>query len=197
MSGNGASPYASSPRHHVAATVGIPRPSVSNSPLQFCTFEIVDLLVGIDIRQVQEVIPEQTMATVPLAPSAVRGLINLRGQIVTAVDLRSRLGLPPRPPGVRAMNAVVRSGKEVVSLLVDRTRDVVQPPEDTFEPVPQTVSPTIRQLTSATYKLANQLLLVLDVEEILRVIPDNIGSYKYPDWVSGLDVEEVFRRNGG
>jgi purine-binding chemotaxis protein CheW len=164
---------------------------------QYCTFEVVDLLVGIEVSDVQEVLPDQAMTPVPLAPEGVLGLINLRGQIVTAVDLRSRLGLPVRPPGVRAMNAVVRRHGEVISLVVDRTRDVIVPPPEAFAPVPPTVGPRIRQMTTGTFRLDAQLLLVLDIDAVMRVQPDNVGSYRYPDWVSGLDLEEVFHRNGG
>ncbi len=175
------------------------RPFLTDRPgggsIQYCTFEVVDLLVGIDVRNVQEVIRHQVMAPVPLAPPGVCGLINLRGQIVTALDLRTRLGLPPRPPGVRAMNAVVRHRDEVVSLMVDRTRDVVTPPEEQFEPVPQTVSAGLRSMCTGTYKLDGRLLLVLNVDAILR-LPTEATPFKYPDWVAGLDVEEVLRHDG-
>jgi len=162
--------------------------------IQYCTFEVVDLLVGIDVSRVQEVIRDQVMAPVPLAAEGIRGLINLRGQIVTALDLRTRLGLPPRPPGVRAMNAVVRRGDEVVSLLVDRTRDVVKPAEEQFEPVPQTVSESIRRLCVGTYKLDGRLLLILDVDAVLQV-SNETSTFKYPDWVAGLDIEDVLRHD--
>ena len=142
---------------------------IATPQIQYCAFEVVDLLVGIDVQLVQEVLREQDMAFVPLAPSGVRGLINLRGQIVTALDLRSRLGLSPRPTGVKAMNAVIRHGDEVVSLLVDRTRDVVEPPADRFEAVPPTVSQRIREMCTGTYKLEGRLLLILDTERVIQI----------------------------
>src|SRR5271169_2039739 len=102
----------------------------------FCTFYLDKLLFGVELRGVQEVIRALDMTRVPLAPAVVRGLINLRGQIVTAVDLRRRLELEPGPAGMLAMNVVVRSQDGAVSLLVDEIGDVVEVEEDTFEPPP-------------------------------------------------------------
>jgi chemotaxis signal transduction protein len=93
---------------------------------QFCTFFVDDLFLGIDVQQIQEVIRYQAMTRVPLAAASISGLINLRGQIVTAIDLRCRLGLPLRKPGESPMNVVVRDGDNVISLLVDRIGDVLE-----------------------------------------------------------------------
>src|ERR1700690_3732725 len=101
---------------------------------QFCTFYLDKLLFGVELKGVQEVIRSLDMTKVPLAPSVVSGLINLRGQIVTAVDLRRRLELQPRPADALPMNVVVRSEDGSVSLLVDEIGDVVEVDEDTFEP---------------------------------------------------------------
>ena len=139
----------------------------SGHNIQYCTFEIVDLLVGIEVGIVQEVLRNQQMTFVPLASKGVRGLINLRGQIVTALDLRSRFGLEPRPAGSSAMNAVIRHNDEVISLLVDRTRDVVEPSPESFEPVPATVAPQIRKLCTGTFKLSGRLLLILDTDKVV------------------------------
>lgn len=76
---------------------------------QFCTFHLDSLFLGIEVLRVQEVIRAQPMTHVPLAPPAVKGLINLRGQIVTAIDLRDRFGLPPLPSEQAPMNVVVRT----------------------------------------------------------------------------------------
>ena len=106
---------------------------------QFCTFYLDKLLFGVELKGVQEVMRSLDMTKVPLAPEVVSGLINLRGQIVTAVDLRRRLELEPRPPGMLAMNVVVRSEDGAVSLLVDEIGDVVEVEETTFEPPPETL----------------------------------------------------------
>ena len=136
---------------------------------QFCTFLLDDQIFGIDVLQVQEVIRYQEMTRVPLASRMVRGLINLRGQIVTAIDLRERLGLPPLPAGRLPMNVVVGSDDDVVSLLVDEIGDVIEVEESTFESVPETLSHAARELLRGVHKLDGQLLLVLDTERALCV----------------------------
>jgi purine-binding chemotaxis protein CheW len=134
---------------------------------QFCTFFVEDLFLGIDVQQIQEVIRYQGMTRVPLAEAAISGLINLRGQIVTAIDLRRRLGLPSRSADSPPMNVVVRDGENAVSLLVDRIGDVLEVDEDLFEPPPSTVRSEVRGLIVGAFKLTNRLLLVLDTERAL------------------------------
>jgi purine-binding chemotaxis protein CheW len=136
---------------------------------QFCSFRVAELIVGIDVQLVQEVIRAQAMRTVPLAPTEVKGLINLRGQIVTAIDLREMLGLPPRSEqDGPSMNVVVRYDDEAVSLLVDEAGDVVELTDADFEPVPPTVAPRLRRLASGAFKLDGSLVLVLDVEATVK-----------------------------
>jgi purine-binding chemotaxis protein CheW len=131
---------------------------------QFCTFYIEERLYGIAVEQVQEVLREQAMTRVPLAPEAVRGLINLRGKIVTAVDLRKRLGLgAKRTPGA-PMNVVLSSEEDTVSLLVDAIGDVVSVESETFEGLPQTLRGEVREFVTGVYKLAGGLLHVLDAQ---------------------------------
>ena len=86
---------------------------------QFCTFFLDGLRFGVDVQKVQEVVPYQEMTRVPLAPPAVRGLLNLRGQIVTGIDLRHRLDLPPRADDRLPVNVVLRGEDSPVSFLVD------------------------------------------------------------------------------
>ena len=136
---------------------------------QFCTFYLDKLLFGVELKGVQEVIRSLDMTKVPLAPSVVSGLINLRGQIVTAVDLRRRLELPPRPPGMLAMNVVVRSEDGAVSLLVDEIGDVVEVEEDTFEPPPETLRGSVRSIILGVHKLDDRLLHVLDIEKACQM----------------------------
>ncbi len=134
---------------------------------QFCTFYVDDLFLGVDVQQIQEVIRYQAMTRVPLAPQAISGLINLRGQIVTAVDLRCRLGLPLRKSDETPMNVVLRDGDNVVSLLVDRIGDVLEVNEDLFELPPLTVRASVRGLVTGGYKLPARLLLILDTSKTL------------------------------
>jgi purine-binding chemotaxis protein CheW len=134
---------------------------------QFCTFHLGDLFVGVDVQKVQEVIRYQQMTRVPRAPAAVSGLINLRGQIVTAIDLRRRLGMPLRQPNEVPMNVVVRDGENAVSFLVDRIGDVLEVSEELFESPPSTVPAEARELIIGAYKLPDRLLLVLDTTQAL------------------------------
>lgn len=131
-------------------------------PQQLCTFSLKHLYLAVEVQHVQEVICFQEMTRVPLAPPAVRGLINLRGQIVTAIDLRQRLGLPPRQEAEPPMNVVVRTEDGPVSLLVDEIGDVVEIDETTFERAPETLDRAARELIRGVYKLDTRLLLVLD-----------------------------------
>jgi purine-binding chemotaxis protein CheW len=104
-----------------------------------------------------------------LAPEVVSGLINLRGQIVTAVDLRQRLELEPRLPDTLAMNVVVRSEDGAVSLLVDEIGDVVEVEERTFEPPPETLRGSVRTVILGIHKLDDRLLHVLDIEKACQM----------------------------
>jgi purine-binding chemotaxis protein CheW len=133
------------------------------SEAQFATFTLADHIFGVEVEDVQEVIRYQPMTRVPLAPPAVSGLINLRGQVITAVDLRARLGLPARGADEQPMNVVVRTEDGAVSLLVDSIGDVVHTSSDLFESPPETLLGEARDLIRGAYKLPGRLLLALDV----------------------------------
>jgi purine-binding chemotaxis protein CheW len=136
---------------------------------QYCTFLLDGHYFGVEVQQVQEVIRYQEMTRVPLASPVVSGLINLRGRIVTAIDLRRRLGLPDRPAGKLPMNVVVRTGDDAVSLLVDEIGDVIEVPADKFESPPETLRGIARTLVDGAYKLENRLMLVLNTCEAVQV----------------------------
>lgn len=136
---------------------------------QFCTFYLDKLLFGVELKGVQEVMRSLDMTKVPLAPPVVSGLINLRGQIVTAVDLRRRLELEPRPPGAEAMNVVVRSEDGAVSMVVDEIGDVVEVEEYSFEPPPETLRGPVRTMILGVHKLKDRLLHVLDIEKACQM----------------------------
>jgi len=138
---------------------------------QFSTFVVDHLLFGVEVEKVQEVIRFQAMTRVPLAPSVVKGLINLRGQIVTAVDLRSRMGLPERTTNALPMNVVIRDDDGAVSLLVDEIGDVVEVEDETFELSPGTVVKEVKQFIRGVYKLKGTLLIVLDTDKVLKLAP--------------------------
>jgi purine-binding chemotaxis protein CheW len=136
---------------------------------QFCTFLLSGYLFGVPVPRVQEVIRFQPITPVPLAPPTVRGMINLRGQIVLAIDLRRRLSLAERPEGELPMNVVVRTPDGAVSLLVDQIGDVIDVQPSTFEPPPETLCGPLRQVILGVYKLSNSLLHVLDAEKACQV----------------------------
>ena len=124
----------------------------------------MDQFFGVPVQRVQEVIRYQEMTRVPLTPPVIRGLINLRGQIVMAVDLRRRFGMEDRPESQLPMNVVVRTDDGAVSLLVDEIGDVLEVDEGSFEGPPETVQDETRELVRGVYKLRERLMLVLDTE---------------------------------
>lgn len=136
---------------------------------QLATFTVDKLLFGIDVREVQEVIRYQEMTRVPLAAPTVRGLINLRGQILTAIDMRRRLHLPDRDNDTLPMNVVLHTNDGAVSLLVDAIGDVVEVERSQFEPTPDTLSDSYRQIINGVYKLKGQLLLLLDTSKAVAL----------------------------
>jgi purine-binding chemotaxis protein CheW len=148
---------------------------------QYCTFWVAGLFFGVNVDEVQEVLRHQPMTPVPRASEAVRGLINLRGQIVTAVDLRVRLGLPPRPEGTLPMNVIVRTRGEVVSLLVDDIGDVIDADQSGglgIEPPPSNVPESVREVVIGVRPLPDYLLLVLDADRAVDVttVPETTGG---------------------
>lgn len=148
------------------------------APKQFCSFYVDDVLLGIEVLRVQEVLRYQDLTAIPLAPPEIKGLINLRGQIITAVNLRSRMHLPPAENDKTSMNVVTRVENEIVSFMVDSVGDVVEVDDEHFEPVPNNVEAATRELVSGVYKLANrQLLMVLDVAKAanLSAFNENIS----------------------
>ena len=129
---------------------------------QFCTFYVRGMFLGLEVTCIQEVIRAQPLTVVPLTEPVIAGLMNLRGQIVTAIDMRHRLGLPPREPDERPINVVVRTPDGAVSLLVDEIGDVIEVSDDAFERPPEMLGDDARALIRGAYKLKDRLLLVLD-----------------------------------
>ncbi|WP_121258852.1 chemotaxis protein CheW [Nocardioides ferulae] len=127
------------------------------------TFTLDGRLYGVDVDAVQEVLRGLPRTRIPLAPTTLAGLINLRGQVLSAVDMREQLGLPPRAADEEPMLVVIRVAGEPVALLVDTIGAVVDVEDDQFESPPDTLSGTARDLLLGAYKLDHQLLLALDV----------------------------------
>lgn len=135
---------------------------------QFCTLTAGNLLLGIQVDRVQEVLRDTSITPVPLAHPAIRGLINLRGQIVTAIDLRRRLGLPEAPADASFMTVVLGVGDEALALVVDGVGDVVQVPADSFEAPPDTLRGDARRMITGAHKLERRLLLVLNLDTVIE-----------------------------
>lgn len=142
----------------------------------FSTFYVHGLLFGIEVEKIQEVLFYQEVTPVPLAPPMVLGLINLRGQIITAIDLRKRLGFGNYAPSALSVNVVVRGKDDVTSLVVDEVAEVVEVSEETFEPPPETVDAKGRTLIRGVHKLATQLMHVLDAEQAIELPEDGVVS---------------------
>ncbi len=134
---------------------------------QFCTFFLDGLRFGVDVQKVQEVVPYQPMTRVPLAPPTVCGLLNLRGQIVTGIDLRRRLELPERADGALPLNIVMRGEDSPVSLLVDEIGEVLEVDAGAWERPPETLQGRVRDLIQGVCPLEDELLLILDTVKTL------------------------------
>lgn len=137
--------------------------------VRVATFWVGGLFLGVDVERVLEVLSTQTVTPVPLAPPGVLGLLNLRGQLVTAVDGRHRLGLPSRNATDVSVNFIMRKDHETLSLVVDREGDVVDLEATSCEKLPSTIHAEIRDLVTGAYQLERELLFVLDADLALSV----------------------------
>jgi purine-binding chemotaxis protein CheW len=140
---------------------------------QYATFRVADFFFGIEVLKVQELIRQQAMSAVPLAPSAIEGLINLRGQIVIAIDTRRSLGLPAAGGEDERVNIVIKSGDSVMSLLVDEICDVIAVPVSAYAPVPDNMPAAQRELIECVFHLPSangrdDLMLILDTARIFE-----------------------------
>ncbi len=141
---------------------------MSVAAAKICTFYVDGQFFGVEVERVQEIIRYQTMTRVPLAPRTVGGLLSLRGQIVIAIDMRERLELKRRPASILPTNVLVRSDCGVESLLVDEIGEVVEVDQDAFESPPCTLKGVARELVQKVCKMEGQLLLLLDVNHVVR-----------------------------
>lgn len=152
-----------------AAAIDIAPRTMHVAAAQYCTFWVGGLFFGVAVEEVQEVLRYQEMTVVPRASESVRGLINLRGQIVTAVDLRIRLGLPHREADKLPMNVILRMTGEVVSLLVDQIGDVVDTAGKELETAPSNLPEGVASVIHGVIPLPESILLVLDAGQALDV----------------------------
>ena len=138
---------------------------------EFVTFVIEGQLFGIPVLGVQDVLAAHKITRIALAPSEIAGSLNLRGRIVTAFDVRRRLGLQPRDSNEESMSIVVEHSGELYSLLVDSVGEVLALSADDYEKNPPTLAAGIREYSSGIYRLDQRLLVVLDVDRLLDYEP--------------------------
>ncbi len=135
----------------------------------FVTLMVANQLCGIPVLGVRDILGEYKITRIPLAPAEIAGSLNLRGRIVTAIDLRQRLRLPPAPVDQPRMSVVAEQGGELYALLVDQVSEVMSLKGSSFERNPPTLPPTWAQFSSGIYRLDGALLVVLDVGKLLAL----------------------------
>jgi len=152
------------------STDGADRPNAAIDDEQvLVTLTVANQICGMPVLAVRDVLGEQVITRIPLAPPEIAGSLNLRGRIVTAIDLRRRLGLPPAPPGQKRMSIVADHGGELYALLVDQVSEVMRLKASTFERNPPTLEKCWAAHSSGIYRLEGRLLVVLDVEKLLAL----------------------------
>jgi len=142
----------------------------------FVTMTIADQLFGVPVLSVQDVLGPQKITRIPLAPPEVAGALNLRGRIVTAIDVRTRLGLDPRSAENKGMSIVVEHGGEHYSLMVDSVGEVLSLPPEAFERNLSTLDARWREVSAGIYRLDGQLLVVLEVDRVLNIGPRPVAA---------------------
>jgi purine-binding chemotaxis protein CheW len=142
--------------------------SASSEIRQFCTFYLDAELFGIEVLQVQEVMRHPVTTPVPLATDAVSGLMNLRGSIVSCIDLRRRFGMCVAPAELEPVQVVIQIDNGLVSFQVDRIGEVVEITDASLEAPPATLKGEARKLIDGVYKLKNLLLLVVNANKVLE-----------------------------
>jgi purine-binding chemotaxis protein CheW len=151
-----------------AATMGQSKPTRSGEPARdFVTATVGGQLFGIPVLTVQDVLGAQRLTRIPLAPPEVAGALNLRGRIVTAIDLRRRLDLSGNAATGEGMSIVVEHSGELYSLIIDSVGEVLSLPPERFEPNPPTLDSRWREVSGGIFRLDGQLLVVLEVDRVL------------------------------
>lgn len=164
-------------RTEAAATLARPprgaadaaRAAHSPATTTFVTMVVCDQLCGLPMQNVREIIVAQSLTRIPLAPPEIAGSLNLRGRIVTAIDLRRRLNLPPRPAAQHGMSVVVERAGELYSLVVDAVREVLELESARLEPSPLTLAAVWRNNSAGICRLDHELLVILDPERVLAI----------------------------
>lgn len=143
--------------------------AASESSKDFVTFFVEKQLFGVPVLRVQDILEPARIARIPLAPAEVRGSINLRGRIVTVMDVRTRLGLGQPEGKVGNMGVTVDYRGELYTLLVDKVGDVVSMSNDSYESNPATLDPVWREFADGVYRLKGHIMVVLDIDRLLDI----------------------------
>ena len=138
----------------------------------FVTLVLAGQLCGVSVAEVRDILREQPIARVPLAPPDIAGSLNLRGRIVTAIDVRRRLQLPPLAAGVRSMAVVTEQAGELYALLVDQVCEVIWPDPRMFESALATLPPIWSRYSAGLYRLEDALMIVLDLNRLISLSAD-------------------------
>lgn len=134
---------------------------------EYLTVRISNQLFGLPVTEIQEIIGHQSITHIPLAPSQVAGSLNLRGRIVTAIDVRVLIGHEPDGGDRKTTSVVVERHGDIYSLMVDAIGEVTELDSSAIEPFPPTVSPAIREVSHGIYQLPEDLLIIADIDTLL------------------------------
>lgn len=135
----------------------------------FVTMKVADQMFGVPVLLVRDILGLPSLTRIPLASPEIAGVLNLRGRVITAIDMRRRLGLPPCDTGVRTMSVVVEQGGELYSLIVDSVGEVIGLSDETFKDTPPTVNPRWRSFCDGVFCLRGELLIALNIENLLAI----------------------------
>lgn len=148
-------------------TAGGKASSVASTNNDFVTVRLGGQLAGIPVLSVHDVLSPQKITFIPRAPKAVAGVLNLRGRIVTAIDLRCRLGLAAQENGAASMSVVIEHHGEPYSLQIDSVGEVLSLSSDTYERNPVSLDATWQAISQGIYKLDGELIVILDIDKLL------------------------------
>lgn len=143
--------------------------ATERSEHQFATFYVGDTLLGVDIHQVQEINRQLDVTPVPRSPAYVRGVINLRGDVSTVIDLRHVLGLDPAEETRESRNLIVHWREESIGLWVDRISDIIAVPQDKICQPPSNIDGVGGRFFQGVYELESEILVLLDIDRVLTV----------------------------